>query len=92
MVRSGTSRFWPGLELSRHPRINRERDLLDAFSGAMVGVGALRRERDPGFVLVLEHRRQPPDVSVFSFSKRSGRDSRVFAELDHLHPQSDADS
>ena len=89
---------WPGtslsrsrLELSRYSRPNRERDFFDAFPCPMARFGAAGRKRHPGIVLVLEHRRQRHDVSLFYLSTRSGRNSRVSAKLDDLHPQFDAD-
>src|ERR1043166_7675287 len=49
---------WAGLELPRYPRPNRERDVFDAFPCAMDCLRAAGRKRDPGLILVLEHRRQ----------------------------------
>src|SRR5438046_6989325 len=92
MVRPGTSFSWSGLELSCDPWLDWERHFFDAFPGAMVGIGAERRKRDSGSILVLEHRRKPDHVFVFSLSARSSRRDRVFAELDHLYSQFDADS
>ena len=85
MVWPRASVSWTGLELSSHPRFDWDFHVLNALSGAMVGVGKAGRKRDPGFVLVLEYRRQHYHVSVFPFPARSGWHPGVFAELDHLH-------
>ena len=47
MVRSGTSFSWPGLELSRDHRIDRQPDLFDAVYGSMVRVRKKGRKRIP---------------------------------------------
>src|SRR4029077_21198359 len=56
----------------------------------MACVGTTRREGDSSIILVLEHRRERHDVSVFSFPTGSRRHSRLSAELHHLHPKFDA--
>jgi uncharacterized protein YdeI (YjbR/CyaY-like superfamily) len=92
VVRPGASLSRSGLELSCDPRNDRECDILNALSRAMVGVGTTGRERDPDLVLVLEHRRKHHHVFLFCFPARSGWDSGLFAKLAHLHPQFNADS
>src|SRR5437764_7590203 len=58
----------------------------------MVGLGKKRRERYPGFVLVLEHRRKPYHVFVFRFPPRSSRRPRLSAKHDDLYSEFNADS
>ena len=86
----GISFPWSGLELSRRPRLHRERYLLDAFSRSMGRLGAARRKRDPSVVLVLEHRRERDHVFLLHFQTGSGRYPGLSSQLANLHPQFNA--
>jgi hypothetical protein len=90
--RKGIPLPWSGLELSHGSRLHRERPFLDAFPRPMACLGAAGRKRDPGVVLVLEHRRKHSHVSLFYFPTRSDWHSGLSPQLAYLHSQSDVDS
>jgi hypothetical protein len=80
-----------GLELSRRARLYRERCLFDAFPCPMARLRAPGRKRDPGLVLVLEHRRQCDHVLLLYFQTGPRRHPRLFAQLADLHSKFNAD-
>ena len=86
----GISVPWSRLELSRRPRLHRERHFFDAFPCSMGRVGASKGKRDPGVVLVLEHWWQRDHVFLLHFQTGSGRHPGLSAQLANLHPQLNA--
>ncbi len=88
--REGISVPRSGLELSNGPGLYRKRSFLDAFSCPVARLRAAGWKCDSSIVLVLEHRRKRPHVSLFYFPTRPGWHPGLSPELDDLHSQFDA--